>query len=49
MNKPEWIIQRKVLLGHLKTAKKNKKTASDQIEELELTIAGYDVKIETFK
>ncbi len=49
MKKSEWIEQRKVLHKHLSTAEKNLKTASDQIEELELTISGYDEKIKTFK
>ena len=49
MNKKEWIEQRKALLKHLDTAQKNFKTACAQIEELELTIAAYDGKIQTFK
>ena len=49
MNKKEWKEQREALIKHLETAQKNAKTASDQIEELELTIAGYDAKIKTFK
>lgn len=49
MNKKEWQEQKKILQTHLETAEKNLKTASDQIEELELTIEGYDTKIKTFK
>ena len=49
MNKKEWIEQRKVLHKHLDSAKKNLKTATDQIDELELTITAYDLKIKTFK
>ena len=49
MNKKEWQEQKKELLKHLDTAEKNKKTALDQIEELELTISAYDKKIGTFK
>lgn len=49
MNKKEWLEQKKILVKHLETAKKNMKTATDQIDELELTISAYDVKIKTFK
>ena len=49
MNKKEWIEQRKPLYKHLENAHKNLKTATDQIAELDLTIAAYDVKIKTFK
>ena len=49
MNKKEWIEQRKLLIKHLETAEKNMKTATDQKEELTLTIAAYDEKIKTFK
>ena len=49
MNRKEWTTQRKILQGHLETAYKNKKTAIDQIDELELTIKAYDAKIKTFK
>ena len=49
MNKKEWIEQKKILTKHLETAEKNAKTARDQIEELELTIAAYDRKIGNFK
>ncbi|MFC1736930.1 hypothetical protein ACFL1X_12505 [Candidatus Hydrogenedentota bacterium] len=49
MNKKEWKEQKAALLKHLATAQKNLKTATDQIEELELTIAAYDRKIQTFK
>ena len=49
MNKKEWVEQKKALIKHLETAQKNLKTATDQIDELELTIAAYDVKIANFK
>ena len=49
MNKKEWLKEKDKLLEHLKTAQKNRKTATDQMEELDLTIAAYDKKIETFK
>ena len=49
MNKKEWLAQKSILVKHLETAQKNLKTATDQIAELELTIAAYDVKIKTFK
>lgn len=49
MNKKQWKEQREILLKHLDTAEKNLKTATDQIEELTLTIAAYDKKIATFK
>ncbi len=49
MNKKEWLEQRKALVKHLETAEKNMKTAAAQKEELDLTIAAYDVKIKTFK
>ena len=49
MNKKEWLAQRKILHTHLETAHKNLKTATDQIAELDLTIAAYNVKIKTFK
>ena len=49
MNKKKWLEQKKVLIGHLETAKKNLTTATYQIAELELTISAYDVKIKTFK
>jgi len=49
MNKKEWIAQQKILEKHLKTAEKNLKTATDQIDELQLTILAYDGKIDTFK
>ena len=49
MNKKEWISEKAKLLEHLKIAQKNKKTAEDQIEELEITLEAYDKKIRTFK
>ena len=49
MNKKEWIQQRKELQKHLETAQKNHKTATDQIAELELTMAAYSEKSKTFK
>ena len=49
MNRDEWIEQKEALVKHLVTAKRNAKTAKSQIEELDLTIAAYDKKIETFK
>ncbi len=49
MNKKEWMEQRKALQKHLDTAHKNRKTADDQIAELDLTIAAYTVQIKTFK
>ena len=49
MNKKKWTEQRKALVKHLETAEKNMQTATDQIDELELTIDAYDVKIANFK
>jgi len=49
MNKAEWKDQKKILVKHLETAEKNRKTANDQIDELTLTISAYDEKIKTFK
>ena len=49
MNKKEWIEQRKKLFEHLETAEKNMRTATDQKEELDLTIDAYNIKIKTFK
>ena len=49
MLKKEWKEQKAILIKHLESAQKNKKTAEAQIEELELTIAAYDKKIATFK
>ena len=49
MNKKEWIEQRKILVKHRETAVKNQKTATNQIDELNLTIHAYDHKIKTFK
>ena len=49
MNKKEWQEQRKALVKHLESAHKNRKIAEDQIAELDLTIAAYDVKIKSFK
>lgn len=49
MNKKDWQDGLKKLKGFLITAEQNIKTASDQKEELDFTIAAYKKKIGTFK